>query len=65
MHELMFRWSIALFGNGSVYIAFLVNVVTYVVIRMLIVGGPGAFKLCFFLLPEGSSVYILFVYWDT
>ena len=45
MRERESRCSIALPGNESVYFSSLVNAVTYDVIRILTVGGPGAFKL--------------------
>ena len=47
MRERMFRCGIALSGNGSVSVSSLVNAVTYDVIRMLTVGGLGAFKTLF------------------
>ena len=63
MRERMFRCGIALFGNESIYVSSSGNAVTYDVIRILTVGGPGAFKLTSPLFPFHSpkvfSAYIL------
>ena len=66
MREQMFRCGIALSGNGSVYFSSLVNAVTYDVIRMLTVGGPGAFKLYFPLFLSIFCIYIsrILIYMD-
>ena len=58
----MFRCGIALSGSESVYVSSLVNAVTYDVIRMLTVGGLGAFKLYFPLFLSTFCIYILVVY---
>ena len=65
MRERMFRCGIALSGNESIYVSSSVNAVTYDVIRILTVGGPGAFKLTspLFLstLRRFQCIYISFI----
>ena len=62
MRERMFHCGIALSGNGSVYISSLVNAMTYDVIRMLTVGGPGVFKLFFPFVPFYSLKVLEYIY---
>ena len=65
MHERMFLRCIALSGNGFVYIDAPDNDVIYDVTSMLTFADPGRLNFTSpysFLVFEGFSVYILFVY---